>query len=47
MLYLKQAHLYQLKNGKLGNSLDGMLHISPGNLELSDYTNKSFRQKPK
>ena len=38
----KAAHLYQLKNGKLGSSLDGMLHISPGNLELSDYTKKSF-----
>ena len=38
----KTAHLYQLKNGKLGSSLDGMLHISPGNLELSDYTKKSF-----
>ncbi|BAQ88084.1 endonuclease [uncultured Mediterranean phage uvMED] len=36
------AHLYQLKNGKLGSSLDGMLHISPGNLELSDYTKKVF-----
>ena len=43
----KTAHLYQLKNGKLGSSLDGMLHISPGNLELSDYTNKSFSLKNK
>ena len=30
----KTAHLYQLENGKLGSSLDGMLHISPGTLEL-------------
>ena len=30
----KTAHLYQLKNGKLGSSLDGIIHISPGNLEL-------------
>ena len=43
----KTAHLYQLENGKLGSSLDGMLHISPGTLELSDYTKKTFILKNK
>ena len=43
----KTAHLYQLENGKLGSSLDEVLHISPGTLELEDYTKKTFILKNK